>query len=173
MSVASIACDGCGEPLTPSVGRGAPRRWCSERCRKAKLYGGTCAMCGGPTDGSQGPAQAECLCRPCYVTATRELTRWRLLLEAQRWRVLTGRWPLANDWNRQANRGELRALLERYHRQTGPWPHPATVRRTFGSWAQFHGTLGHEPQPGGRGTPKGGRIAEMRELVESARHRAA
>lgn len=165
MSAVGRNCDGCGEPLPANLAPGPARRWCSERCRKTTLYSGTCVICGDPTNASQGRAQTDCLCRRCYVTTTRAHTRSRLLLEAERWRALTSRWPLANDWNRYANRGEHRALLERYHELTGPWPHPATVGQSFGSWAQFHGALGHEPCPGGRGTPKGARAAEMRELL--------
>lgn len=165
MTRAGRNCDGCGGPLAANVAPGPARRWCSERCRKATLYGGRCTICGDPTDGSQGPARAEACCRRCYETVSNEITRWRLLLEAERWRVLTTRWPLASDWNLHSNRGELYGLLERYHRLTGPWPHPATVARSFGSWAQFHATLGHEPRPGGRGTAKGARTAEFRRLL--------
>lgn len=161
----SRRCDGCAGPLPPNVAPGPARRWCSDRCRRATLYGGTCAICGDATNGSQGPAAAGALCRQCYQSATKAQTRWRLLLEAERWHALTSRWPLASDWNRHVHRGELRELLERYHALTGPWPHPATVGKTFGSWADFHATLGHEPCPGGRGTPKGTRIAELRELI--------
>ena len=57
-----------------------------------------------------------------------EIARWRLLLEAKRWRVLTSRWPPASDWNLHAHRGELRDLSERCHRRTGPWPAPSHRR---------------------------------------------
>lgn len=165
MSAASRSCDGCGEPLPPNRAPGPARRWCSERCRRTTLYGGTCAICGDATYGTQRQVRADALCRRCWQTAKRAHTRTRLLFEAERWRALTSRWPLASDWNRHANSGELRELLERYHQLTGPWPHPATVGATFGSWARFHAALGHEPQPGGRGTRKGERIAEMRDLL--------
>jgi hypothetical protein len=102
-----------------------------------------------------GPGSSTAFCRRWYEAATREITRWRLLLEAERRHALTGRWPLASDWDRHANRGELRDLLERYHHRSGPWPHPATVGRIFGSRSDFHATLGHTPRPGDRGHGKG------------------
>jgi hypothetical protein len=59
-----MTCATCNGPL-PAPRRGRPRKFCSERCRKAQ-YAGTCDTCGGPTDGttpSRGVATrcAECL----------------------------------------------------------------------------------------------------------------
>jgi hypothetical protein len=61
-------CLGCDGPLPPRA-----RKWCSERCRKAK-YSRPCIDCGGAMTGcnGNGPA-APVRCRECNVTYTRSL----------------------------------------------------------------------------------------------------
>ena|ERR1700684_1969033 len=50
-------CAGCGERISPLS------KWCSERCRRTTLYGGTCEVCGARTHGNDGPARAPDRCR--------------------------------------------------------------------------------------------------------------
>lgn len=65
MSVATH-CHGCGTELPPVSRAVHNRKWCSERCRKQTLYGGTCIDCGAPTGGSDGRSpNASKRCVPC------------------------------------------------------------------------------------------------------------
>jgi hypothetical protein len=59
-----MSCAGCGAPLPPSLGP-KPRKWCSERCRKAQ-YSRPCRDCGAPVEGSEGrgPNRPE-RCQSC------------------------------------------------------------------------------------------------------------
>ena len=63
LTIPNVRC-ACGVALTPNRG-GPPRKWCSERCRKRHLYGGTCQMCGAPTNASVGKGKAPALCYRC------------------------------------------------------------------------------------------------------------
>lgn len=65
----SRQCEGCGASLRHARGR---RKWCSERCRKETLYGGTCERCGGKTDGSRGRAKAPSICGDCLAERSAE-----------------------------------------------------------------------------------------------------
>lgn len=59
-------CQGCGAPI--QVGRSRPRKWCSERCRKAS-YGDPCIDCGKRTTyGAQKRRVAEPRCAQCAAT---------------------------------------------------------------------------------------------------------
>jgi hypothetical protein len=103
-------------------------------------------------------------------------TRERLVAEGHRWRALTGRWPVAGDWNRFQNRGDRRRLIDEYHEMTGPWPHVFIVQRKFGTWRAFIAACGGEALPrhtGGRGVPKTMRADELRRLVAQAKDRRA
>lgn len=57
-------CHGCGGPLAPSKAPGRPRKWCSERCRKAQ-YDQQCVHCGGRASGTDpgdvSPDGARCV----------------------------------------------------------------------------------------------------------------
>lgn len=75
MSAATVTgpstCAGCEAAITqPRSGR--RRKWCSDRCRKNKTYGGTCANCGGPTAYSEPPALR---CEDCVKSANQERNR--------------------------------------------------------------------------------------------------
>lgn len=56
-------CAGCGTAIE-QLKRGR-RKWCSHRCRKRTLYGGTCKLCGAVTNGYDGPGTAAEVCRDC------------------------------------------------------------------------------------------------------------
>jgi RNA polymerase-binding transcription factor DksA len=68
-------CPGCGDPLPPSRGN-APRKWCSERCRKMQ-YRRPCANCGAPCGGSD----LSTYCADCGLRIG--LARSRALQHAQ------------------------------------------------------------------------------------------
>lgn len=53
----------CGADLTGTHWR---RKWCSDWCRKATKYGGTCEECGALTDGSNGHGKAPTRCIDCF-----------------------------------------------------------------------------------------------------------
>lgn len=76
-------CHGCGVPVTQPEGRGRPRKWCSETCRKNTCYGGTCEDCGARTSypGSHGAPRR---CRRCDRTKNLERTE-RIIAAWNRW----------------------------------------------------------------------------------------
>ena len=57
-------CAGCGTAIEQPK-RGRRRKWCSARCRKRTVYGGTCKLCGAVTNGYDGPGTAAEVCRDC------------------------------------------------------------------------------------------------------------
>lgn len=77
------ACAGCGAPLAPSEGR--PRKWCSERCRKAQ-YSVPCEDCGAPVNGNDGRgAHRWCLECSGKRAGERQKDAWlehRVMIEA-------------------------------------------------------------------------------------------
>jgi DNA-binding CsgD family transcriptional regulator len=94
-------CHGCGIPLPPSRG-GPPRKWCSERCRRAS-YSQPCPQCGTPMGGSDGRGpNAPALCKHCNGLAA--AARQRAQAEPMQLR-LVALW--AAGWTR----GEIAADL--------------------------------------------------------------
>ncbi len=167
-------CAGCPAELPPTkinqlTGVVAnPRRWCSERCRKSQ-YAGLCVDCGAATHGSNGRGKrAPTRCQDCsrkHETATATWTRERLIVEAKRWRDLTGAWPTATHWSSGCGSRpseELLAAVLEFRSLTGPWPRPATVQAVFGSWAAFMAAAGGEAFGTSAGVKNGQRAAEMR-----------
>jgi hypothetical protein len=144
--VSDTRCVGCDVPLKqPATGR--RRKWCSPRCRKATLYGGTCKTCGAPTsvrkDGTAGGDE----CFGCAIQRKRDERRWtRAVIVAAilRFADLHGRAPTAREWQ----------VAER-----GDYPHASAVQREFVTWAAaieaagFKTRMGHyvrDPRPGDR-----------------------
>lgn len=121
MTTAVPRCRGCRSLL--HVHSGSRRQWCSERCRKATLYAGTCEFCGGPTSGTNGRAAAAKVCRNCA-----EWPPPRIIEAIKRWAEDHGGVPpTRKDW------------------QTSAVDHPAasTVYKRIGwnnalSWAGFN-----------------------------------
>lgn len=70
------------------------------RARKDS-YRGTCAGCGGPTTGSEGPNKRPERCEPCnraLRTAEKKWTREACVDAIQRFARIHGRPPLADEW---------------------------------------------------------------------------
>lgn len=134
-------CEGCETPIAqPRFGR---RKWCSDRCRKATLYGGTCIDCGARTDGSNGPGGAPERCIVCAGRARVVWTREAILAAIRQWAEQHGQPPAATDWN---------ATLARYfYRPERPAEYPSvdTVQREFGSWNAGIAAAGFDPTPVG------------------------
>lgn len=72
-------CAGCGTEIPPSKA-GRPRKWCSEKCRKAQ-YSGTCERCGKPTNGYAGPGLASSRCIDCFMVEHTQTERNAKLVE--------------------------------------------------------------------------------------------
>lgn len=85
-------CHGCGVPITQPEGRGRPRKWCSEKCRKDTCYAGVCIDCGGPTNGlKSGYSRESVRCDHCFKT--RNLARTERILAA--WNQWEPAWMIA------------------------------------------------------------------------------
>src|ERR1044072_550897 len=111
-----MTCQGCGSELPPNKAPGRPRKWCSERCRKAQ-YAGTCDTCGGATNGTTPSRGVPTRCATC-LHWTREA-----VLDALR------------DWGDDHGGVPPRtcdALIGAEGH--GPLRDEATVRRFFGTW---------------------------------------
>lgn len=95
-----------------------------QRRARRDRYRGRCAGCGAPTDGSRGPRGAPRHCATCAApTAVRRWTEPLIIERLQQWACAHGgQPPTGRDW------------AQRSARKDGRWPHPATVRRAFGSW---------------------------------------
>ncbi len=145
-------CNGCGAALAPSVGRGRPRKWCSERCRK-RSYDLACVVCGGRVDGTT-PGKIPDIEKPvCIVCAPRFYALWdreRVIAAIQRWADEHGGVPpTATDWDSPFARA--RGLHEKADKFEADdcWPWVNTVRRYFGSWNAAIAAAGFEPWPPG------------------------
>jgi hypothetical protein len=127
MSARTFTCQGCGKtgPLTNPHDR--RRKWCSDRCRKQTLYGGTCIDCGAPTNGSdgRGPHAAErCVSCAAAINGTRLRARW----EPER----------RDDWDRLAEMYLAGASLSEIAAEFG-WTHRGTVSRALWNLRNRHG----------------------------------
>lgn len=85
-------CAGCGTAIEQPP-RGKPRKWCSDRCRKRTLYGGTCKLCGAVTNGYDGPGTAAEVCIDCYETRNAE----RNAEIIERWNEGEPEWYIAEE----------------------------------------------------------------------------
>lgn len=82
------ACAGCGTAIEQ------PRRkWCSDRCRKRTLYGGTCKLCGAVTNGYDGPGTAADICIDCHEARNAE----RNAEIIERWNEGEPEWYIARE----------------------------------------------------------------------------
>lgn len=136
-------CKGCDTELPPSRGQ-RERKWCSDRCRKRTLYGGSCVDCGAATDGSNGRAKAPERCNPCQAIHRTLWTRETIGAAIRQWHFEHGAFPAATDWNA--------TLARRFGRPDRPvdFPSVETVQRVFGSWNAAIRAAGFEPRPVGR-----------------------
>lgn len=103
-------------------------------------YRGTCADCGVPTDGSNGPDRPSTRCRVCHnakIAADARWTRATVVAAIREWADEHGTQPSARDW-----------LQPR--RVRGDTPPTKTVQRVFGSWSAAIAAAGFEPLTPGR-----------------------
>jgi hypothetical protein len=164
-------CKGCRRPLPPQT-RGRFRVWCSEKCRKGQ-YAGTCADCGGPTNGYDGPGKAGERCAECRWLYQHEAAAWtreRLIMEAKRWRASTGEWPTSTQWASPPAMArsslEYRQAIMEFRELTGPWPLAGSVGFVFGSWEAFMDACGGEAHGSVKGVRWGQRAREMRAVID-------
>ena len=68
--------------------------------QRKESYRGECEICGGPTDGSNGPAKAPKLCAICLPGTLKIWTREKVIETIQEWARRRGRPPKANEWIR-------------------------------------------------------------------------
>lgn len=148
------ACRGCGAELPPNKAPGRERVWCSNRCRKTTLYGGTCIECGAPTAGSSGGlSKTPERCVPCAnarnIEARRLWDRDSVLDAIRRWADQHGQPPAAMDWNPRLAIANGRDDIAARYESTGPWPTVWTVQTYHGSWNAAIRAAGFTPR--GRG----------------------
>lgn len=108
-----------------------------DKSRKQK-YSGICDICGGPTSGANGRAQAPKRCKDCFPRTPKYWTAERIVAAIQEWaREHNGAPPAASEWL-----GQVEGSIGQYAK--GPrsasgvhrrWPPVTTVQREFGSWA--------------------------------------
>lgn len=122
----------CGKTF---LGKGRAK-WCSDRCRKDTLYGGTCGDCDAKTDGSNGVA-APVYCALCTRRRRYEERHWTpesIIASIQAFVAEHGRPPTADDWRSDA----------------GGFPNTSTVQREFGgAWNAAIAAAGLSPLPTG------------------------
>lgn len=132
-------CAGCGGPLPPQKA-GRPRKWCSERCRKQTMYGGTCRFCGATTNGYDGPGTASDVCKVCLYTRL-AWNREKVIAAIQRWADEHGGIPPTSvDWGNASGRPDRRHLD-----YTPEYPSCETVREHCGSFTDAIRAAGFEP----------------------------
>jgi hypothetical protein len=138
-----MRCAGCGEPLPPqTIGR--PRKWCSQRCRRATLYGGACVDCGARTSGNNGRAKAPERCGACRLEFQRANAIWnreRVITSIREFAETYGRPPRVTDFSKAhaAAAGHAGRVPE------GHWPAIDIVQRCCGSWNEAVRAAGFEP----------------------------
>lgn len=145
-------CAGCGGPTLASEHTGQPRKWCSERCRKAS-YGDPCIDCGSrTTHGAEHARKPEPRCLRCSVAHRTVFDRDTLLARIREWNAIYGEPPAVPDWSpRHARANNDVARAERFIHAAGHWPYFTTVVRVFGSWNEGLVAAGFEPRAIGGG----------------------
>lgn len=145
------ACAGCGTPITQPPSRGRRRKWCSDRCRKRTLYSGTCEICGGPTNGSNGRDAASDVCRECHEQRNAE----RNAEIIRRWNEDEPQWYIAEQMglrseeqvkgaiDRARKRGEGVSLHRRRNRSD--WPEIERLYREGLTYREIGERLGISP----------------------------
>lgn len=99
--------------------------------RRRLAYRGTCARCGGPTDGSNGPGKAPEHCASCQADIQHESRRWtrEAVIDAiRRFAAEHGRPPVSTEWlrsNREKGYPGLGSVYRSRRRSRSP----------FASWA--------------------------------------
>lgn len=160
-------CQGCGTPVEQKP-RTKPRKWCSERCRKAQ-YGGACVDCGASTNGSDGRKETP-RCAHCNgVKQGGQNLRWAseaLTAAIREWVSEYGEPPAISDWSPIAARSlNDEARARRFEDAGGRWPWFTLVVRRFGSWNAGIRAAGFEPRVSGGGGGNGARHRSVRERL--------
>ena len=70
----------------------------SKQRHRRLRYQGTCRICGGPTDGSNGRAAAPEFCRFCFPKEHRIWTRETIIAAIQQWTEEHGQPPTPHEW---------------------------------------------------------------------------
>lgn len=102
-------------------------------------YAGTCADCGGPTDGSNGASKAATRCATCAAARTHDERPWTpeaIVGSFRAYHERYGRSPTATDTWGFTPTGRIRLSAERLAEIPAGHvlPQPSAVRREFGSW---------------------------------------
>jgi hypothetical protein len=166
------ACHGCGTELPAQTYRGAPRKWCSDRCRKQTLYTGTCLDCGGPT-GFSGRATPPERCRRCNGVrqgkARLVWTREKIIAAIHDWAAEYGESPAIADWMPCAARADGdEARARRFEDANGRYPVHMVVIGEFGSWNAAIAAAGFEPRAAHGGGGNQLRRRKVRERTAAA-----
>lgn len=141
-------CHGCGVPVTQPEGRGRPRKWCSEKCRKDTCYAGVCIDCGGPTNGLKSGRNRESVrCDHCFKT--KNLARRERILAA--WNQWEPAWMIAeregiSETNvltivNQQRRAGRHVILHRKRNRTD-WPEVERLYHESLSYGEIADELG-------------------------------
>lgn len=138
-------CLTCETPLPPA--RGRPRKFCSDRCRKAQ-YARPCTDCGQAMSGDYGRStKGPQRCPSCATAARTMWTRDTIVAAIHGWVARYGAIPAATDWNpSQARARGLDWRADRF--LEGVWPFQATVQKVFGSWSAAISAAGYQPREG-------------------------
>jgi len=130
----------CGAELSQTEGRGRPRKWCSETCRRNFSYGGECIDCGEATRYSGHDGTGPSLrCPRCAMAARIVWGQERVVEKIREWADQFGEPPLAYEWHLAGARhkcsperlGEIEGRLDRFD---GDVPSTSLVVLRFGSW---------------------------------------
>lgn len=95
----------------------------SREVARKRSYGGTCADCGGATDGSNGRDLAPERCRACQIEYQHEARRWtpETIVEAiQAFHAENGRVPTTQEWM-APERGSRFPCTNTVIRECGRW----------------------------------------------------
>jgi hypothetical protein len=166
--VSALRCHGCGTPLVRRSSYGRAPKWCSSRCRKRTLYGGTCKECGAGTVGDSGPGSAPDLCGHCSASATgranKRWTRDALLAKLREWAAIYGEPPAVPDWDPWNARFQKHDDARAARFEEGGWPHASTVIYEFGTWNAALVAAGFAPRMahGGAGNERRKRSVRRR-----------
>ena len=106
-------CKGCGAPIEQPKGRGRPRIWCSDRCRKETLYAGTCEQCGATTSGDGGKRRAPKSCIRCTRNRNQERNAEIFRLNEEG----APHWYIAEQMG--CSRAQVSRTLDYYRREKG------------------------------------------------------
>lgn len=117
-------------------------------------YGGLCADCGKPTDGSNGRGKAPERCAPCASAENAVWTPEAIVLAIREWVEAYGNIPTSVDWWHASDH------------------HPAktTVQIRFGSWNAGIEAAGFDPNPAysdGPGSLSAEELQRTADLYES------